>query len=138
MPKIYNLADVLLLTSEKEGSPMVILEALACGIPIVVTPSGGVSELVRDGDNGLVLGSTSPHEIAATVVRCLNRTWDHSALASSVQNWSSTVVGERLVNLFVTVWKDSRRRNVGETVARRTGGGLKEQNAGIKERVTEA
>ena len=138
MPKIYNLADVLLLTSEKEGSPMVILEALACGIPIVVTPSGGVSELVRDGDNGLVVGSTSPPEIAATVVRCLNRTWDRSALASSVQNWSSTVVGERLVNLFVTVWKDSRRRNVSETVARRAGGGLKEQNAGIKDRVTEA
>jgi len=138
MPKIYNLADVLLLTSEKEGSPMVILEALACGIPIVVTPSGGVSQLIRDGDNGLVVGSTSPSEIAATVVRCMNRTWDDSGLSSSVRNWSSTVVGERLVNLFATVWKDSRRRDLNETSARRAGGELKETNAGFTDRATEA
>ena len=117
MARIYNVADVLLLTSEKEGSPMVILEALACGVPVVATPSGGVSDLVRDGENGFTVDSTSPAEIAAGISRCLNHNWDRSALVSSVQDMSSSVVGKQLANLFSRVWQASPRQNITKRVA---------------------
>jgi glycosyltransferase involved in cell wall biosynthesis len=49
--------DALILTSEYEGFPLVVLEAMACGcIPVVTAIRSGIPELVRDGDNGYVVG----------------------------------------------------------------------------------
>src|SRR5207253_11234672 len=89
MSKIYNTADVLLLTSEMEGTPMVILEALACGTPVVTTPVGGIPVLVKNDENGLLLADTSPSAIACAVQQCLNYRWDRAALAFSIRDWSS-------------------------------------------------
>ena len=51
----YQRADVFILPSAKEGMPNVVLEAEACGLPIVMTPCQGSKELV--GDNGYVCGT---------------------------------------------------------------------------------
>lgn len=49
----YQNADMFLLPSKKEGMPNVVLEAMACGLPIVMTPCEGSAELVHD--NGIVV-----------------------------------------------------------------------------------
>lgn len=51
---IYSLADVLLLTSEKESFGLVALEAMACGLPVVGTTAGGIPEVVTDGETGFL------------------------------------------------------------------------------------
>jgi glycosyltransferase involved in cell wall biosynthesis len=56
MPPLYQSADVLLLTSEIDGTPNVILEAMACGLPVVATNVGGVRAIVPE-DCGSVLPS---------------------------------------------------------------------------------
>ena len=53
LPAYYQNADVFILPSKKEGMPNVVLEALACGLPIVMTPCEGAKELVND--NGLIV-----------------------------------------------------------------------------------
>jgi glycosyltransferase involved in cell wall biosynthesis len=55
-------SDLLILPSYAEGLPLCVLEAMACGLPIVCTDVGGLSDLVRHGDNGLVF---RPGDIAA-------------------------------------------------------------------------
>lgn len=49
MKKVYSMADIFLLPSEKEQLPISILEAMACEIPIIATKVGGIPELLRDG-----------------------------------------------------------------------------------------
>lgn len=53
--KIYNLADVFLLPSKKEGFGMIVTEAAACGVPSIVAATSSLPEVVKDGKTGFVL-----------------------------------------------------------------------------------
>jgi glycosyltransferase involved in cell wall biosynthesis len=64
-------ASLLVLPSLQEGFGMVVAEAFACGVPVVVTPSGGPEATVRASGAGEVLSGFTPNELAATVVRLL-------------------------------------------------------------------
>ena len=62
-------ADVLVLPSRSEGRPNVVLEAQACGLPVVATRVGGTPELVKDGDSGLLVEPDDPEALARAVGR---------------------------------------------------------------------
>jgi glycosyltransferase involved in cell wall biosynthesis len=64
MPHVYGGADVLVLPSLIEGSALVVLEAMASGIPVIVTSNAG-ADAVRDGIDGFVVPLRSPEAIAA-------------------------------------------------------------------------
>jgi glycosyltransferase involved in cell wall biosynthesis len=55
MPHAYPSLDVVMLTSHSEAMPLAVLEAMACGVPVVATAVGGVPELVEDGATGFLL-----------------------------------------------------------------------------------
>jgi glycosyltransferase involved in cell wall biosynthesis len=55
MPEIINCADVLALCSLYEGSPTTVKEALACGVPVVTTPVGDVTGIIRDNVIGRIV-----------------------------------------------------------------------------------
>jgi glycosyltransferase involved in cell wall biosynthesis len=52
---VYQAADIFLLTSDHEGTPNVLLEAMACGLPVIATRAGGVPEVVEDGVSGYLV-----------------------------------------------------------------------------------
>ena len=55
VPAALNAGRVYVLLSTSEGLPMAMLEAMSCGLPVVVTDVGGNAEVVRDGENGYVV-----------------------------------------------------------------------------------
>lgn len=55
LPRYYRAADVFLFPSLNEGMSNNLLEALASGLPVVMTPTGGAEELIRDGENGYLV-----------------------------------------------------------------------------------
>jgi len=55
MPAAYRQADIFVLPSQNEGMSIAVLEAMASGLPVVVTDTGGTAELVREGVNGYIV-----------------------------------------------------------------------------------
>jgi glycosyltransferase involved in cell wall biosynthesis len=68
---LMPLFDCFVSTSNFEGLPMVLLEAMAFGKPIVATDVGGVPELLQDGFNGFSIGDRRPELVAAALLRII-------------------------------------------------------------------
>ncbi|MFY9720290.1 MAG: glycosyltransferase [Candidatus Cybelea sp.] len=68
----YEAADLFALASYSEGSPNVLLEAMDAGVPIVATAVGGVGEMIRHGEQGWLVRSGDPEELARGIVAVLS------------------------------------------------------------------
>jgi len=55
VPELLNAADVFVLSSDWEGNPLSVMEAMAAGTPVVSTAVGGVPELIEEGESGLLV-----------------------------------------------------------------------------------
>ncbi|HXF54695.1 MAG TPA: glycosyltransferase [Hyphomicrobiaceae bacterium] len=71
VPALLRLADLAVHCSYEEGSSNAILEAMAAGLPLVVTDAGGNAEAVLDGVNGLVVPPRDPLALAAAILRMM-------------------------------------------------------------------
>jgi len=69
---ILRTCDMLVRPSLLEGMPLTVLEAMACGLPVVATPVSGTAELVRDGENGLLVRPADPTSLARAILRLLD------------------------------------------------------------------
>jgi glycosyltransferase involved in cell wall biosynthesis len=69
--RLFAIADVMVLPSLSEGSPNVLLEAMACGVPSVATEVGGVPEIVSNEEEALLVPARAPELLAAAVSRIL-------------------------------------------------------------------
>jgi glycosyltransferase involved in cell wall biosynthesis len=71
MPAVYREAQLVCLPSYREGLPKVLMEAAACGRPLVASDVAGCREVCRDGVNGTLVPPRSPEALAAAIVRLL-------------------------------------------------------------------
>ncbi|SDI98584.1 N-acetyl-alpha-D-glucosaminyl L-malate synthase BshA [Salimicrobium halophilum] len=69
--ELYSIADVKLLLSEKESFGLVLLEAMACGVPCIGTNIGGIPEVIENGKNGYVVEAGALEEVSRNAVRLL-------------------------------------------------------------------
>ena len=87
----YSAADVFVLPSHSEGSPNVLLEAMAAGIPIVATEVGGVPEMVEHNQSALLVPANDPPALAAAITRALS----DNNLAQHLTANASSLIGTR-------------------------------------------
>ncbi len=80
MAAIYAATDLLMLTSDTEGTPHVLLEAMGSGIPIVATAVGGIPEFVTSGEHGLLVPSGDKEALVEAAISL----HDNSALLAQL------------------------------------------------------
>jgi glycosyltransferase involved in cell wall biosynthesis len=68
---ILRGCDLLVRPSLLEGMPLAILEAMACGLPVIATPISGSAELVSHGQNGLLVPTPDPESLTGAVLRLI-------------------------------------------------------------------
>lgn len=101
MPDFYNDIDVLAVSSQHEGDPRPLIEAMACGCFPVATDVGIVPELILSGHNGIIVEDRTPEHFAAAFAWCR----DHIALVREAGRWNArTMLSRRRWSDVAPTW----------------------------------
>jgi glycosyltransferase involved in cell wall biosynthesis len=100
LPRAYHALDVYVVSSRQEGGPKPALEAMAAGVPLVTTRVGQTQELLRDGENGLIVDVEDVDELAAGVMRV----HDHSGLRLRMRAGGRATAEELAEELLDARW----------------------------------
>ena len=100
---VYNAADVLVLASTREGLPNVLLEALACGTPVVATAVWGTPEIVTTPSAGRLVEEQSPEALARAIRDLLADPPARAAVRAHAErfDWEPTTAGQ--IRLFRSI-----------------------------------
>jgi len=73
LPAYYSLMDVFVHPSLRDGMPNAVLEAMACGVPVIATPVGGVLDVLKDGVNGFFVHVNDTEGLAQKMTEVLSQ-----------------------------------------------------------------
>jgi glycosyltransferase involved in cell wall biosynthesis len=90
IPQLLSDFDIFLLSSKREGFPITLLEAMACGKPVIATEVGGIPEAVHDGENGLLVPPENPETLAKAILGLLQ---DRQLMEDIARRGRQTVEG---------------------------------------------
>jgi glycosyltransferase involved in cell wall biosynthesis len=108
MPHFYRSLDLFVLPSYREGMPNVLLEAMATGLPCVVTDIPGVQEVIASGENGVLVPQQDAQQLATALSELLrDKTLRHSigraARKTIVDSFSLNAMAGRYTELFISL-----------------------------------
>ena len=110
---LYAESSVLISSSERESFGQTLLEALACGTPVIARDSGGPADIVIDGVNGALVAHDTPQEMATAL-------WQHFTEASAYQpeacrasalRFAPTAIAQQYAQLYAQLIDDTQRAN---------------------------
>jgi glycosyltransferase involved in cell wall biosynthesis len=114
--RAYRSADLFLFPSTTETFGLVALEAMACGVPVIAANTGGVLDIIKDGENGLLFNPERPAEIGAMVRRMRDdpamraRFTERGLLHAQGRSWQSTM--DQLIDYYEVARRVFRRVQV--------------------------
>jgi len=106
LPDWFAAADLFCLSSAHEGCPVVIHEAMACGLPMVSTRVGAVPDLLG-AEAGVLCSPNDAAALAEALSTALGRGWDPEAIAREGAHHSWDGVSRRLLSLYARLIEET-------------------------------
>ncbi|MBR5359991.1 MAG: glycosyltransferase, partial [Lachnospiraceae bacterium] len=101
MENVYTTASVVALSSEYEGMPNCLIEAIGCGVPIVSYDCPiGPAEIVVDGVNGWLVPFSKKEALAGRIIDALNRDWDRAAIKDTCDKFRVGSIADKYEEIF--------------------------------------
>lgn len=106
LPEEYHKADVFVLPSLNEGMSNTMLEALASGLPIVTTQTGGSDELVRNGVNGLIVKMQDSDDLAEKLLMLIEQDQLRRNMGRLSRELALTLSWENVAKQYVELYRE--------------------------------
>lgn len=111
---LLSKADIMVFPSHEEAFPVVVLEGLAQGIPIVTTNAGIISEIIKNEENGILIESGKPEAITSALLKLLNNPYLYNKIsginrAFDLSQYSIQYGASKLANLILSEIKIVQR-----------------------------
>ena len=106
LPYLYNASDVYVLPSYVEGMPLSVMEAMACGKPVIVTNVGEIPVLVKQGINGLVIPPGDHQMLADSILYLYNNHELSSRMSKENVNLMINYDWERIAKQYNTLYSE--------------------------------
>ena len=94
IPDFLNQSRIFMMASAFEGLPVAMLEALSCGVPVVVPKVGDICDIAEDGKNALVVDTTDPSQYAKAFEKLLNNQEFYYALVNGALDTRAMLIRE--------------------------------------------
>jgi len=108
-PDWYAAADIVALTSEREGTPLALIEAAASARPVVATDVGGVADIVTDGETGFTVAANDTTAFADRLARLALDPALRSRMGAAAPLRAATFSAERLVDDLDLLYRETLR-----------------------------
>ena len=111
LPEYYGFADVFCLPSinlngQTEALGVVLLEAMACGTPVIGSDVGGIPDIIEDGYNGFLVPEKSPKDLADKIIELLsNRKLAEEFAANGLKTVREKFSWDRVIEKFRNVYE---------------------------------
>ena len=105
--KYMKLADLMVLTSQFEGFPNVVLESMACGTPVLAFKCpGGIEEIIIEGKNGWFVEHNNFERLINLIPECINNELDEKVIKKTIyQRYDLRYIMKKYNNLFIRIRK---------------------------------
>ena len=99
--KLYNIADVSIISSRSEAFGLVSIEAMACGTPVIGSDIGGISDIITD-DTGMLFESENYHDLATKIKQVINnKFFDRNYIAKYTKDkFSQENFTKKLIDIY--------------------------------------
>ncbi len=105
MPEIYHHADIFILPSQSEGMSIALLEAMASGLPVVVTDAGGTDELITAGENGIVVRWADVEGLTQGLIQLVNNPSQRENMGIKNRNRAVELSWQHITQDYVDIMK---------------------------------
>jgi glycosyltransferase involved in cell wall biosynthesis len=114
LPLLYSTADAFLIPSREDNFPNVVIEALACGTPVIGFPIGGITDAVIDGFNGILCDDVSASALSKAIEKFLDTpSFDHRKIAADcVNKYALHIQAKKYMELYTEVLQNNVTSNV--------------------------
>jgi L-malate glycosyltransferase len=107
LEELYSLSDLMLLLSEKESFGLVLLEAMACGVPCIGTNTGGIPEVIYEGETGYICEVGDNKSIANRAIELLSNDVLHQKMSENAKFAATHAFhAEKIVTQYESIYYD--------------------------------